>query len=195
MRRDHLANHFDSWRRARTAPGVIGAARRTTATFFDRAIREATSTPSTRPQFSLSLSPNVLLSWKARAPRIGRLTRYRSSQTAEIVCTSSKTSAGRSKAVFELMSTSEPIVTRRESPACCARDRAGARRCVCPSRSVPRPGRRAADQSVWSTHSSTHRRAAAPPDVLLAATFFARSRRPVAPRTTHGRLEHALEVL
>ena len=29
---------------------------------IDRAIREATSTPSTRPQFSLSLSPNVLLS-------------------------------------------------------------------------------------------------------------------------------------
>ena len=51
-----------------------------------------------------------------------------------------------------MMSTSKPIVvTRRESPACCARDRAAARRSVCPSRPAPRPRRRTAGLSMPSS--------------------------------------------
>ena len=131
-----------------------------------RSIEQFVRHPPRHRRVLSSLSRSLRTSY-FRDGRHGRLASVGSLDTglrkpSESMCSSSKTSAGRSKAVFELMSTSDPIVTRRESPACCARDRTAARRCVCPFRPVPRPGRRAADQSVWSTHSSTPRRAAAP---------------------------------
>ena len=130
-----------------------------------RSIEQFVRQPPRHRRVLSSLSRSLRTSY-FRDGRHGRLASVGSLDTGlrkppESVCTSSKNSTGRSKASsFELMSTFEPIVvTRRESPACCARDRAGARRCVCPSRPASCPRRRTGGLIVVALDARPCRRA------------------------------------